>query len=121
MKFVAAILSVLTVGQVASAQMEISKSDSAVILAKTLAMTKDGSLEKELLTSLLSSQSYENRVSLTNSSCAFVGRSLIQNCQFDIGVDNLNDDDNGWSTIYRLEVKAINGEVTSLKLEGLAG
>ncbi len=121
MKFVAAILSVLIVGQVASAQMEMSKSETAVILAKTMAMANEGSLEKELLTSLLNSQTYENRVSLTSSTCAYVGRSLIQECTFNIGVDNLNDDDNGWSTIYKLDVKAIGGEVTSLKLDVVAG
>ncbi len=119
MKFVAAILSVLVIGQTASADM--TKAQSALILAKSLSFAVDGSLEKQLLTSLLAGQSYEERVSLMDSGCVTAADADVSSCNFTIGVDNTNDEDNGWSTVYTLRVRQINGNIDMIKLETTAG
>ncbi len=119
MKFVAAILSVLMVGQVASAEM--SKAQGAQVLANALQFTSEGSVERQLLSSILAGQSYENRVSLMESNCATVADADRSTCNFTIGVDNTNDEDSGWSTVYNLKVNSVDGQVVSLKLDAVAG
>ncbi|RYZ76288.1 MAG: hypothetical protein EOP05_05475 [Proteobacteria bacterium] len=56
-----------------------------------------------ILAQALLGRSYEQRVSITESSCAYVRRSLVVECEAMIGAVDLNDNDNGWETIYKLE------------------
>lgn len=123
MKFAAAVLSVLMFTNVASAQSALSKADTASMLVKALSKAKAGTTEHDLLSGILSGQSYEQRISITESQCNFVGRSLIVECAITVGTDDMNDDDSGWGTLYRLDIRGLhdNDTVESVTASVIAG
>lgn len=120
MKLVVLLLLSLGIGNSAFAQTAASDEQAASVLVQTYIQVDAGEL-KDLLAAVLIGQSYESRVSVMSAKCNYVGRSMILNCIYQIGVDDMTDDDNGWGMIYQLEVQSVNNHVSSAILEGIAG
>ena len=79
--------------------------------------------QQEMLQKILLGQSYENRLSIISSACSVQAKFRLRTCTFEIGSDNLNDDDSGWGTVYRLWIQTEDDSdhMIAVKMEMIAG
>jgi hypothetical protein len=97
---------------------------SQVLRSNSSAVTEES---KALLTELIAPQDSELRTSVTLFDCGvdFSERGQVENCQIEIGTDNLSDDDSGWGTLQRISIDGVieNGKlkVEAATLFNIAG
>ena len=134
------LFALLTVSFAFSAQAKVSASPEARkvelgatvadVIAKTLKSKNSGvTMEAKLaLAEIVNDQHNEARTSIINFYCAKDLNSKgqpVYMCEFEIGTDDLNDDDNGWGTIKRITVDGVlkDGEmqVKAANLFNIAG
>jgi hypothetical protein len=78
-------------------------------MVKMLASDKAPIEAKSKVTSILSGQEYEVRISVIKTEIDYsLGRSYITIL---IGEDDLNDDDEGWGVVYQLDIELQRNEV----------
>lgn len=78
---------------------------------------------KKVLSYILLGQDYDYRASVIDVSCKLDSNDNTKTCVFMIGVDDLNDDDRGWGTVYKLnvEVDAETNHMLSVEMIMVAG
>lgn len=102
------------------AQVSSQKSaENATRIAKLLVSKQTPAKVKKLLSAVVGGQSYENRVSILSVDSATLNGA--HSTTIEIGVDDTSDDDNGWGTVYRIEVKESRTGISEVKLIMVAG
>ena len=102
-----------------------ASAENAERIAKILVDQKTPAEVKKLLSAVVGGQSYENRVSILSVDSDAAAGTL--KTSIDIGVDDTTDDDNGWGTLYRIEVKEVRTgargiyQIKEVKLVMVAG
>lgn len=113
------------VGSVGGDAVEISLGQQAAALGQIADQNLAGDDATILLRNVIAGQAYESRVSLMSTSCQRDpdGNGLQAICKVEIGVDDLQDDDNGWGTVMQLEyrINIRSGGVSSATLSLVAG
>lgn len=102
-----------------SAEIPLSSNRTEKILSEVLKQTQND--ETRLMLKTLYRTSPTQKTQLLSSHCAYPGASMKITCTYQIGTDDLTDDDSGWGSVYELSVEVIEGRVVSELLTLIAG
>jgi hypothetical protein len=118
------LLSLLSLSSFASASTNFD-TRPALAMMKALSSDKTPQQAKAMLNAILNGQEYEKRVSVIESeSASALGKTYVM---IIIGTDNLEDDDNGWSSTYQLNIElqrtqeGSDQDIVEVKFQPIAG
>lgn len=127
--FVIALSLLITGSALAGKVVQTSTLSKASALGQIADKNLAGIEASAMIQSILAGQPYDGRVSVMSTVCiqkeVFEGpkpKNPPTTCSVTIGVDDMNDDDNGWGAIYRLDyVIDAKGTVLGAALMLIAG
>lgn len=98
--------------------------EKALILG-SLAVEENNNFEKKIvsdLRSILNGQNYELRTSVMSFDCTPSAKATIVDCIIIIGNDHIHNENDGWNSIYKIEIKfnRENKEILSSKFTPLS-
>lgn len=119
--FLIAAIGLLSVSVFAK-EIKISVTAQASALGQIADKNLAGKEATSMIKSLLNGQNYEVRLSIIDTVCNQKMKSLVTECNLSIGIDDMDDEDRGWGSIYSLQyLLDTKGQVTKATLKETAG